>query len=105
MFNADPSVQRSLGHGVDGLDGTKWDTEKRGFMKDILMAKFTQDEESRRILLLTSDKLLCEANGRDNYFGTGIPLTHPEVLNPDKWAEHGNHLGQILMEIRQVLKQ
>ena len=51
----------------------------------------------------TKDKTLAEANGRDSYFAIGLPLTHPDVLDPTKWAEKSNHLGRILMEIREKL--
>ena len=72
-------------------------------MKDILIAKFTQHEDCRRNHLNTGNKILAEANGRDNCFGIGIPIMHPEVLNPDNWAQNGNILGQILMKIRLIL--
>ena len=68
------------------------------------MAKFNQNEDCRRTLLDTSDKMLAEANGRDNWFGIGIPIMHPDILNPDKWAQNGNHLGQLLMEIHLLMK-
>ena len=41
---------------------------------------------------------------KDNCFGIGIPIMHPEILNPDNWAQNGNILGQLLMEIRLILK-
>ena len=33
-----------------------------------------------------------------------FPLSHPEVLNPNNWAQNGNILSQLLMEIRLILK-
>ena len=51
-----------------------------------------------------SYKTLAEANGRDSYFAIGLPLTHPDVLDPTKWADNSNHLGRILMEIREELR-
>ena len=105
MFNTDPAVQKSCGHRVRGLDETSWNRDRRAIMKDILIAKFTQDEDSRKTLKDTGDRVLAEANGRDNYFGIGMPLTHPDVLNTEKWSENGNQLGQILMEIRQLLRE
>ena len=105
MFNNDPAIQKSCGQRVKGLNDTTWNREKRAFLKDILVAKFTQDDVCRRTLLDTGDKILAEANGRDSYFGIGLPLTHPDVLNPDKWAQNGNHLGQVLMEVRQLLNE
>ena len=104
MFNPDPAVQKNLGHEVRGLDGTSWDEDKCAIMKDILISKFTQHEQLKKYLIDTKDKILAEANGRDDYFAVGLPLTHPDVLNSTKWADNSNHLGRILMEIREELR-
>ena len=63
-----------------------------------------QNEDCRRTLLDTGDKILAVANVRDNCFGIGISIMHPEVRNPDNWAQNANNLGQLLMEIRLILK-
>ena len=85
MFNPDPAVQKNLGHEVRGLDGTSWDEDKCAIMKDILISKFTQHEQLKKYLIDTKDKILAEANGRDDYFAVGLPLTHPDVLDSTKW--------------------
>ena len=105
MFNSDPAVQKSLGYDVNGLDQEQWKQDRRGYMKDILIAKFTQIDHLKRQLLDTGERTLAEANGRDHYFGIGLPLTHPDVLDPNKWSKDGNQLGLILMEIRQELSK
>ena len=104
LFNPEPSIQKSLGHRVKGLDEAAWNQQKRNIMKDIMIAKFTQHEELRRFLLSTNDKKLAEANGKDSYFGIGLPLTHPDVLKTTSWAANGNQLGEILMEVRRELR-
>ena len=104
MFNPDSAVQKNLGHEVRGLDGTSWDEDKCAIMKDILISKFTQHEQLKKYLIDTKDKILAEANGRDDYFAIGLPLTHPDVLDSTKWADNSNHLGRILMEIREELR-
>ena len=73
-------------------------------MKDILTAKFTQNEDCGRTLLDTGDKILAEVNGRDKWIGIGILIMHPDVLNPDKWVHNGIQLIQLLMEICLLLK-
>ena len=104
MFNPDPSTQKFLGQKIQGLDEKKWNAEKRGYMKDILVAKFNQSDDLKHTLLDTGNKQLGEANGRDKFFGIGLPLTHKDVLCPKKWSEGGNQLGLILMEVREELK-
>ena len=104
MFNADPVVQKNLGHEVRGLDHASWDKDKCSILKEILISKFTQHEQLKQFLMDTKDKTLAEANGRDSYFAIGLPLTHPDVLDQTKWADNSNHLGRILMQIRQELR-
>ena len=104
MFNADPVVQKNLGHEVRCLDHASWDKDKCSILKEILISKFTQHEQLKQFLMDTKDKTLAEANGRDSYFAIGLPLTHPDVLDQTKWADNSNHLGRILMEIRQELR-
>ena len=82
MFNPDASTQKFLGQKIQGLDQKKWDAEKRYHMKDIIVAKFNQCEDSKKALLDTCKKQLAEANARDNFYGIGLPLTQKNVLNP-----------------------
>ena len=60
LFNTVPSIQKSLGNRVKGLDDTAWSGQKRDIMKDILIAKFTQHEDLRNYLLSTKDKKLLK---------------------------------------------
>ena len=68
LFNTDPSIQKSLGNRVKGLDDTAWSGLKRDIMKDILIAKFTQHEDLRNYLLSKKDKKIAEANAKDSFF-------------------------------------
>ena len=103
MFHPNAATQRHFGEQIQVSDEAKWNEERRGHMKDILLAKFSQLANLQKLLIDTGDKRLAEANAKDNYFGIGLPLTHKDVLNPKKWPKHGNQLGAILIEIRQEL--
>ena len=103
MFHPNAS-QRQTGPQIKGLDEARWNEERRRHMKDILLAKFTQLANLQKLLIDCGDKRLAEANAKDNYFGIGLPLTHKDVLDHEKWPKHGNQLGNILMEIRQELR-
>ena len=104
MFNPRRFVQKILGRDIHGLSKDDWDHQKHDIMEDILLAKFTQHQDLQKCLLDTGNKKLAEANGRDSFFAVGLPLTHPNVLDPTKWASNDNHLGNILMEIRRELR-
>ncbi len=67
-----------------------WDNVKLGVMRDLLHQKFTHPE-LRRLLLATGDALLIEGNWwGDTYWG----VCKGEGLN---------HLGLLLMEVREML--
>ncbi len=69
-----------------------WETVKDDIMREALRAKFTQNDELKKILLETGDAELVEHTANDSYWGDG-------------GDGHGrNMLGQLLMELREQLK-
>lgn len=71
----------------------KWDSSLRDdVMRAIVLAKFSQHEDLREVLLATGDAILVEHTTNDSY-----------------WADGGdgsgkNRLGRILMEVRKCLR-
>ena len=68
-----------------------WESVKVAIMRQAVLAKFTQHENLRSLLLSTGDAKLIEHTTNDSY-----------------WADGGdgsgkNMLGQILMEVRKQL--
>ena len=69
-----------------------WEQVKDDVMRKAVRAKFTQHEDLRRLLTGTGDALLVEHTTNDRYW-------------PDGGDGRGrNMLGQILMEIRDELR-
>jgi len=70
-----------------------WESVKESIMREVVLAKFTQHEELRAILLSTGDALLIEHTERDSYWGDG--------------GDGGgrNRLGHILMSVREELRK
>ena len=67
-----------------------WEQVKVGLMEEIVRAKFTQNEELKRLLLATGDKRLAEGNTwGDTFWGVDLRTGQGE-----------NHLGRILMKVR-----
>jgi ribA/ribD-fused uncharacterized protein len=69
-----------------------WEQVKDDIMREVVLAKFTQHEDLKRILLETGDAELVEHTANDAY-----------------WADGGdgsgrNMLGKILMEVRGRLR-
>ena len=68
-----------------------WEDVKQQIMYKALLAKFSQDEELRRLLAETGDKLLVENSPFDNFWGDGGN------------GRGQNHLGRLLMKVRALI--
>jgi len=90
---ATPGKAAEIGRARSNPLRADWEEVKDDIMRDVVRAKFTQHADLADILLSTGDAVLVEHTANDRY-----------------WADGGdgsglNRLGQILMEIRQELKQ
>jgi len=70
-----------------------WESVKAAIMREAVLAKFTQHPELRGLLLSTGDAKIVEHTANDDYWGDGGN------------GSGKNKLGQILMEVREQLKQ
>lgn len=70
-----------------------WESVKDSVMREAVLAKITQHEELRTLLLSTGDAVLVEHTSNDSYWGDGGD------------GSGKNRLGRILMEIRESLKR
>jgi ribA/ribD-fused uncharacterized protein len=70
----------------------KWEESKYLMMVDILVAKFTQHENLRDLLLNTNDAIIQEDNPYDDYWSIG------------KDGSGLNMLGQALMVVREAIR-
>ena len=80
---------RSRGHKLRA----DWEKVKDAIMREAVLAKFTQHAELRKILLDTGDAKLVEHTENDSYWGDGGD------------GIGRNMLGQILMSVRQELRE
>jgi ribA/ribD-fused uncharacterized protein len=88
-----PSVAASLGRSRKHPIRRDWESAKENVMYAALVAKFTQHEDLRAILLGTGDAVLVEHTANDDYWGDG-------------GDGHGrNRLGHLLMRLRGELRQ
>ena len=71
-----------------------WNEVKVGLMEQIVRAKFTRNEDLAMLLLATGDSTLVEGNAwNDVFWGVSLSTGRGE-----------NHLGRILMKIREELR-
>jgi N-glycosidase YbiA len=74
------------------FDPVKWNSIREDVMHKALIAKFSQDEHCKKILLSTGDAILCEDTKRDPFWGSGG--------DPNRVGK----LGELLMEVRKSLR-
>ena len=75
---------KKVGDALKLPQGSKWYTIRDNIMKDILVAKFSQNESLLSKLHATGNCDLLEAT-RDPYWGAGVNLTDPK-LKDNTWA-------------------
>ena len=69
-----------------------WESAKLNVMREALLAKFTQHDDLRELLLSTGDAKIVEHTENDSYWGDGGDGTGK------------NMLGQLLMATRAILR-
>ena len=70
-----------------------WESVKVNVMREAVLAKFTQHDELRELLLSTGDAKIIEQTENDDYWGDGGD------------GRGKNMLGRILMDVRQTLRE
>ena len=87
-----PSASKKLGRQVQLRPD--WEEVKVGIMEEIVRAKFTQNEDLKWRLIGTGEAYLEEGNTwHDTFWGVDA-----------KTGEGLNHLGRILMKVREELR-
>jgi ribA/ribD-fused uncharacterized protein len=87
-----PMVAAQMGRSRERPLRTDWETVKDDVMREALRAKFSQHPNLRILLLKTGEAEIIEHTSNDRY-----------------WADNGdgtgqNRLGQLLMELRESLR-
>lgn len=99
-----PQAHKALGRKVRGFVEARWKAACRDVVFRGNLAKFSQDEELRALLLATGDKTLVEASPTDRIWGIGLAAKDPRALEPGRWRGT-NWLGEALMKVRQALRE
>ena len=72
MQEKDPKTYKALGRQVKNFDPSIWDKNKFEIVVKGNIAKFSQNEELKKFLLNTNDKILVEASPHDKIWGIGM---------------------------------
>lgn len=99
----DPAAAKSILNSLKKNKAEEWKEQAPSIAEEGLRAKFRQDQYLLEFLLETGDLPLGEAS-RDTFWGVGMTLTHPDVLDVGKWPPEGNLLGRTLAKIRDEMR-
>jgi ribA/ribD-fused uncharacterized protein len=101
LATSSPKEQKQLGKETLGFWNESWDEVKSAVVVAGNIAKFGQNEDLKRKLLDTGDRLLCEAASHDRVWGIGYTAIDA-MSHQNDWGE--NRLGKALMVVREHFK-
>lgn len=97
----DPWEQKALGRTVSDFDPDQWNEVARDIVFAGNVAKFTQNNQLKEVLLKTKGTTLVEASPYDKIWGIGLKQNDPRALNRETWRG-SNWLGEVLTEVREL---
>ena len=104
LAETNPAKAKLLGREVKPFNNVYWDLNKEFLMYEVSLAKYSQFENYRKVLLETGDKELVEVNGKDRVWGIGLYADDSRILDPNQWQGQ-NLLGKVLMKVREELRK
>lgn len=104
LKETDPQVMKHLGREVQGFNPNIWDRKSYDVVVRGNVAKFSQNESLKKVLLETGDKALVEASPYDTIWGIGMDEEEAMRSYPHIWRGE-NKLGFALMEVRDILNE
>mmetsp|Transcript_2290 Transcript_2290/g.3797 ORF Transcript_2290/g.3797 Transcript_2290/m.3797 type:complete len:184 (+) Transcript_2290:32-583(+) len=100
----DPRQVKGLGRKVRNFDGKLWNKEAKNIVRDGCLLKFRQNKTMNETLLSTGNKMLVEASPHDSIWGIGLDAAAARKVKEEDWPGT-NWLGQVLMEVREILRK
>jgi hypothetical protein len=102
LMESVPTSQKRLAKKINGCDENKWIEKCEEVMLNGLIAKFSQNDNALDVLTTTGHRYIYESSPRDKFWGTGISLSSPLCLDPNKHTGL-NRLGKLLESVREKL--
>ena len=102
MSTTDPVIQK---HTVKGMKtSADWNDISVEIMRTAITAKFTQNADLKYFLLQTGTTDLVEASPHDNFWGAGLSMDSPDIVDKSKWKGK-NMLGKLLTTLRNSMRE
>ncbi|MCO1654717.1 NADAR family protein [Pseudonocardia humida] len=100
---ATPAEAKKIGAEVRGFRAAAWEAERFDVVVAGNVAKFTQHDDLRAVLLGTGSRVLVEASPVDRIWGIGLAADDQRADDPTAWRGL-NLLGFALMRVREQLR-
>ncbi|MEI3337126.1 MAG: NADAR family protein [Clostridium sp.] len=97
-----PKRIKALGRMVRNFNEDVWNDNKYDIVLRGNYAKFSQDEELKKFIINTKNRVLVEASPYDSVWGIKMSSKDNNIENPHCWRGE-NLLGFALMEVRDKL--
>ena len=99
-----PKEAKALGRKVKNFNFL-WNFVSESIMFDIVLAKFSQNDDLKRLILSDEykGKKFVEGSPSDTKWGVGMRYTNPAIEDESNW-EGSNLLGKVLDKVREQLE-
>lgn len=102
MGTDDPKEQKKYGRLIKNFNDNKWLEVCDDIVYNGNYAKFSQNEDLKKKLLATGNKIIAEGADYDARWGTGLNIEDTINTQMELWGE--NRLGKALMAVRKTLR-
>ena len=99
----DPREQKRIGRQIRHFDHESWQQKCENIVLQCNLAKFSQNDEMRLVLLHTGRRRLADASPHDTLWGIGLSACDYRASSPSTWRG-SNLLGQALEHVRETLR-
>ena len=103
LLEKDQKKIKDLGRKIKNFTHDLWVQNNSKIVIQGNVYKFSQNEDLKKYLLETRDKILVEASPEDKIWGIGLDVKNPDVNDPNKW-NGTNLLGFSLMKVRDIVR-
>lgn len=100
LQSKDPQTCLLLGNRVKNFDAKAWDKVKLQTMRHAVREKYEGNVylANQLVMLISDGMTLVEASPTDTYWGIGMGIDNPDIVDPAKWKGK-NELGYILTRV------
>ena len=104
MGTTDVGKIKALGRAVKQYNDVVWNGMRQIIIYEGLVAKFSQNEELKKLLLSTENAILAECAVQDRIWGIGCSMKDEKRFDMDSWKGQ-NLLGFALIKVRSDLQK